>query len=207
MTKIIQQGAEAIILKEKNKIIKRRAPKSYRLKELDDKIRCQRTKKEAKLLEKASKVIYIPKVINVNEHSHEIELEFIRGKRLSDHLNSFPENEQLKIAEIIGKQLAKLHSIEIIHSDLTTSNIILEDKTKKIFFIDFGLGYGSNRREHRAVDLYLFKEALEAKHFQNCEKLFKAFLKGYKAIMKSDYESIFQQLKKVEKRGRYKDKY
>ena len=33
----------------------------------------------------------------------------------------------------IGKELSKLHEKEIIHGDLTTSNLILKDK--KIYFI------------------------------------------------------------------------
>ncbi len=64
--KIIQQGAEAnIILSERKKekpfIIKDRVKKSYRIPELDIKIRIRRTRSEAKLLEKASKIINSPK--------------------------------------------------------------------------------------------------------------------------------------------------
>lgn len=54
MTKsqIIQQGAEAIIIHEGNSIIKDRIGKKYRHPDLDKKIIKQRTKREAKLLEK-----------------------------------------------------------------------------------------------------------------------------------------------------------
>ena len=48
--------------------------------------------------------------------------------------------------------------------------ILVEDK---IYFIDFGLGYISNKTEDKAVDLHLLKHALEAKHFKNCEILIK----------------------------------
>ena len=58
--KILQQGAEAVILLENNLITKDRIKKSYRIKELDEKIRKQRTKAEKKLLEKASKIINAP---------------------------------------------------------------------------------------------------------------------------------------------------
>ena len=62
MTKlnIIQQGAEADIIKERYGIIKDRIKKGYRIPELDIKIRTRRTRSEAKLLEKASKVINTP---------------------------------------------------------------------------------------------------------------------------------------------------
>ena len=44
MEKILQQGAEAIIYLKDSKVIKDRIKKSYRIPELDDKIRKQRTK-------------------------------------------------------------------------------------------------------------------------------------------------------------------
>lgn len=71
MSQIIAQGAEATIEKQKNNVIKKRLAKIYRLPELDLKIRTKRTKSEAKLLEKASKITNIPKIkkINVN-NSH-----------------------------------------------------------------------------------------------------------------------------------------
>ena len=49
---IISQGAEAVIIKEGNNIIKNRISKSYRLEELDKKLRQFRTRREAKVLEK-----------------------------------------------------------------------------------------------------------------------------------------------------------
>ena len=51
--KIIQRGAEAEIILSGNQIIKNRIKKSYRIPELDEKIRKLRTRSEAKLLEKA----------------------------------------------------------------------------------------------------------------------------------------------------------
>ena len=52
--KILQQGAEAIISLQQGKVHKKRIKKSYRLKEIDEKLRKLRTRKEAKLLEKLS---------------------------------------------------------------------------------------------------------------------------------------------------------
>ena len=163
--KILQQGAEAIILKKDDKVIKRRTKKSYRIKELDDKIRKRRTKSETKLLHKASKVIDVPRVIEVDEEAKEIVMDFIDGKKLSDNLDKFPLEKQKKVARLIGENVAKLHNSDIIHGDLTTSNMIL--KNKKVYFIDFGLGYNSQKIEDRAVDIHLLRQALESKHFQN----------------------------------------
>src|SRR3989344_8099348 len=107
--KILQHGAEAlIILDSNNKIIKRRVAKSYRLPELDEHLRGQRTRAEIKLLEKASKIIPIPKVLDVNENKKEISMDFIKGKKLSEHLDTFPLEKQKSVCNFIGKNIAKL---------------------------------------------------------------------------------------------------
>ncbi|MDO8623261.1 MAG: KEOPS complex kinase/ATPase Bud32 [archaeon] len=204
--KQIFQAAEAIIYKENNTAIKRRIKKSYRISQLDEKIRKSRTKSEAKLLEKASKIINIPKVIKVDEKNKEIIMEFIDGKKLSDSLNSFPVEKQIEICRMIGESVAKLHDSSIIHGDLTTSNMILvkDLNEDKIYFIDFGLGFTSLKVEDKAVDLHLLKQALEAKHFQQWEKLFQAVLKGY-SLSKNE-KAVLERFNAVEKRGRYRKK-
>lgn len=65
--KVLARGAEAILIREGNFLVKDRIKKSYRLSCLDEKLRKQRTKKEAKLLEKASQLINVPKVIKTDE--------------------------------------------------------------------------------------------------------------------------------------------
>jgi len=127
--KIIAQGAEATITfyKRKNWVFKDRISKSYRIPEIDDKIRKQRTKAEAKLLLKASQTINIPvpeKNYSQEEHFR-ITMPFIKGKKLSDNLEDFSLKKQKQILRQIGKDVAKLHDANIIHGDLTTSNMIL----------------------------------------------------------------------------------
>jgi len=202
--KILAQGAEAIIkLKEVEcqgtlvpYITKDRIKKSYRISILDNKLRKSRTKSETKLLEKASKIIPIPKFLET-DNLEKIKMQFIQGKKLSDWLDKL-ENQK-EICNQIGNSVAKLHDNNIIHGDLTTSNMIL--KERKVYFIDFGLGFTSRRIEDKAVDLHLLKQALEAKHFQNWKVLFDAVLKGYNS---KDKTLILKQLEKVESRGRYK---
>lgn len=200
--RILQQGAEAkIILDEsKNFVIKDRIKKSYRIKELDDRIRKQRTRAEAKLLEKASKVINAPKPEETGDF-YQIKIPFIDGKKLSETLDSFPLEKQKEICRKIGEEIAKLHKEDIIHGDLTTSNMIL--KNDKIYFIDFGLGFISKKIEDKAVDLHLLKQALEAKHFKNWQVLFDSVIEGYRSY--GEAEKVLERLKSVEKRGRYKE--
>jgi len=217
---IIQQGAEAIILHEGKLIIKNRVSKGYRYPELDKKIIKIRTKKEKNLLEKASKLINAPKPEETSEINI-IKMPFIKGKKLSESLEKL---NYKKISKNIGESIAKLHDNDIIHGDLTTSNMIWAKYVKKssnkkkdakqispndcninnkgkLYFIDFGLGFISKRIEDKAVDIHLIKQALEAKHFsihKECEKI---ILENYNS---KDKTKILEQLKKVEGRGRYK---
>ncbi|MSS74523.1 Kae1-associated serine/threonine protein kinase [Candidatus Pacearchaeota archaeon] len=199
--KIIAQGAEAIIIKRGRYVLKNRIEKNYRHPKIDEKIRKLRTRAELKLLEKASKLINVPKVIESDEQKKIIVLEFIRGDKLADVLEQ--QKERNIICRKIGKSLAKLHDAGIIHGDLTTSNLIL--KNKDIYFIDFGLGFQSNKIEDKAVDLHLLKEALESKHPSIFEKSYISILKGYKSSV--NYNKTIKQLEFVEKRGRYKAQY
>lgn len=218
--KLISQGAEAkIFLNEKeNLIIKDRIQKLYRIPEIDEKIRKQRTKAEKKLLEKSSKIINAPDPFPLREFN-EIEMPFIEGEKLSQTLDCFRLEKQKKICRTMGEEIEKLHEEGIIHGDLTTSNMVLSDEKiikhgsnlkeslikrnmGSLYFIDFGLGYISKKREDKAVDLHLLKQALEAKHFKNWKILFEEIKKGYKNNEESN--KVLERLKTVEKRGRYK---
>jgi bifunctional N6-L-threonylcarbamoyladenine synthase / protein kinase Bud32 len=199
METIIAQGAEAIIYKIDNKIVKDRISKKYRYPELDNKIRKSRTKSEAKIMSKLKSIVNVPQILADPGSGKMIHMQFIEGKKLSEHLDSL--KNKFEIAEQIGSEVAKIHENNIIHGDLTTSNMIYNEKENKAYFIDFGLGFHSKRIEDKAVDLHLLRQALEAKHFINWKELFEAVLKGYNS---KDKELILEQLKKVEARGRYK---
>lgn len=215
---VLAQGAEAIIYLKDNMIVKDRISKYYRIKELDDKIRKRRTKSEKKLLEKASKIINAPDPFPLKEE-YKIKMPFIDGKKLSEHLDSFSIEEQKEICKIIGEEIAKLHAEDIIHGDLTTSNMILKKgrnitpdaNSKKslikrnlgpLYLIDFGLGFISKKIEDKAVDLHLLKQALEAKHFKNWEVLFEKVKEGYSKY--SEAKKVFERIVAIERRGRYR---
>ncbi len=216
--KIIAQGAEALLIKKNGILLKKRIKKSYRHSQLDLLLRASRIRKEARLLKKLAQVIPVPKIKAVDGMvkkplgiETEIEMEFIQGKLLSQWLDKFSLADALKVCEKIGKNMALIHDLDIIHGDLTTSNVILKDrkekkgkKGKQIYFIDFGLGFHSTRAEDKAVDLHLLREALEAKHFERWQDYFKAVLKGYKNSKNAVF--VIERLKKVEARGRYKGK-
>lgn len=202
---IIQRGAEAVLIKKGDLVLKRRVAKGYRLRELDEKLRKSRTRGEVKLLEKALKLgVAVPAVEKVDDKKMEIEMGFVSGLKLSESLDGM-KNWKV-VCEEIGKGIAKLHDAGIIHGDLTTSNMIWNDSEKKIYFIDFGLGFHSNNVEDKAVDLHLIKQALEAKHFGKWEDYFNFVVDGYKKTSLHSAE-VLKRFEKVERRGRYKDQY
>ena len=194
----IAQGAEAILVMDKGLLEKKRTQKGYRNKKLDFLIRKHRTRRESKLLQKAKSIILVPEVKKTEEFT--IKMQYLGKKKISEYLDKFPEKKQDKICKEIGKNISKLHNNNIIHGDLTTSNMIL--LKNKVYFIDFGLGFHSARIEDRAVDIHLLSQALKSKHFKRWKNLFKSVLKGYKNYKK--YSQVIGQFQKVQVRGRYK---
>jgi len=193
--KKIAQGAEAILYRDGKKLVKDRIKKSYRIQEIDNRLRSRRTKLEARLLRKAKAIIYAPQVLN--EDKFKIEMDFIDGEKVKDILD---EKNCEQICDLIGRNIGSLHDYDIIHGDLTTSNMILKDAD--VYFIDFGLGFISKRAEDKAVDLYLLHEALESTHFDILEKAWKIILKAYRESY-GDADKVIKTLQKIEKRRRY----
>lgn len=198
----IAQGAEAVIWLDGNKIVKERIKKLYRHPEIDKRIRQKTTRQEAKLLERAAKEVPAPKLLKSCDKAMVIEMEFIEGKKLRDMVESMTEKERKDIFKRVGKKVAKLHNINVIHGDLTTSNMILREK---VYFIDFGLGFVSSKVEDKAVDLHLLKQALQSRHHRHFEECFGAVMNGYREEIK-DFNAVEKRMKKVEERGRYKEK-
>ena len=127
---LTESATEQINPEEESRfVIKDRIRKSYRLPVLDEKIRKQRTRSEAKILEKLSKIILVPKIIKLDESEKRITMEFIQGEKLSNCLEKLPYKE---ICLQIGEEISKIHSVGIIHGDLTTSNMILLDNSNKL---------------------------------------------------------------------------
>ncbi len=194
--KLIMHGAEAKAYKDQNKIIKVRIEKKYRCKELDHTLRKQRTRKEAKVLEKIASLDIAPKLLSTNNHDT-LEIEYIKGKKLSESLEKLP---YLRACRLLGEKIRLLHDHDVIHGDLTTSNMIYDEKQQQLFIIDFGLSFTSTKDEDKAVDLHLLKEALMSKHIAVAESAFKEVLRGYNS------KAVEKRLTLVELRGRNKQK-
>jgi len=195
---IIAQGAEAIIRKIDGKIVKERIAKEYRIPEIDVSFRKYRTRREAKVLTKLADLgIAAPHLFAVDDKKMIIEMEFLDGEKLRDVFDQKPR----EFSSEVGKLIAQLHTHNIIHADLTTSNMILCNG--KIHLIDFGLSFFSTKVEDRAVDLHVLERALESKHFESYPKTWEEVLDSYRKEYPGANE-VLERLEKVQKRGRNK---
>ena len=196
---LIKEGAEARLYKtelgERTVLVKERVPKEYRVKELDEAIRKQRTKREEKLLRTAERIgIRVPAIFGVKEHK--IIMEFIHGKTLREAL----DEKNIGLCTEVGKIVGKMHSQNLIHGDITTSNIILDGKG--LVFLDFGLGFTSSKQEDKAVDLLNLRKTLQATHSLFFEKCWKKIVNGYLQVYPK--KDVIAQIERVERRARYK---
>ncbi len=195
MAVLIGHGAEAKLYKTGEIVVKERPQKNYRLTEIDEKLRKQRTRKEAKIIETMTEIgIPAPKLIKMCDKTMKIEMSFISGEKVRDVMT-------VELAKEIGQKVGILHKNDIIHSDLTTSNMIFHEE--KIHFIDFGLSFVSTKTEDKAVDLHLLNRALESKHHEISKKCMQQVVEGYKES-NPKAEDVLKRLETVEKRGRNK---
>jgi TP53 regulating kinase-like protein len=130
-------------------------------------------------------------------------MEFIEGVRLKDVVNLLEKERRVDIFYRIGQQIALLHQNDIVHGDLTTSNMILTP-SGRISFIDFGLGDFSSSIEDKGVDLHLMHRALESAHFEYSTDCFDAVINGYRGTLGDEQSSdAFNRVTEIEMRGRY----
>ena len=194
---VLIRGAEATIYldEERREVIKKRLPKRYRVKALDDAIIEERTKTEAKIISDARRA-GVPTPIILDLKDDEIKMEFIKGETLRDIVD---EQMMEKVGEIVGK----LHRGNIVHGDLTTSNMIYSSEDR-IYLIDFGLSRYDTEIEARGVDIHVLFQMLKST-YNDHEELKNSFIKGYKRVFGEDEgNSVLKRVEAIERRGRYK---
>jgi len=200
---LFKQGAEAKLFKQdylgRQAVVKVREKKAYREELLDKKIIRERIRMEANLLARAKKAgIRTPIVWKIDLKELAITTEFISGKTLKEELLSGTKNAK-KFCTDAGKIVGKMHSNDLVHGDLTTSNIILHNGV--LVFLDFGLGSVSTKIEDKAVDLLVFKKTFLATHYR-IESHWKSIEKAYSSSF-SGGKQVLKHLEGVEARARY----
>ncbi len=189
-------------------IIKKRIRKKYRHRSLDNRIRSYRTVHEAQMIHEARKAgVPTPIVYDIDKDNNTIFIEYIEGTRLKELLERVSLKERIEICRKIGKLIAQLHINNIIHGDLTTSNMIMFSNCynkKLLFLIDFGLSYYSSELEDKGVDLHLLKRSLNSTHFRFASECYSKVISEYGKVMGNYiYKKILSKVDEVERRGRY----
>jgi len=177
---------------------KHRVPKTYRIKEIDDRIRRERIVLETNMLVDAKRAVKTPHVFDVDLGKKSVLMEFVAGDKIKDLF--LREGWIQRVSKKIGEDVAALHAINIVHGDLTTSNMILSE-IGDIYFIDFGLATKSDKVEDKAMDLVVFKKMLNSTHYKYFSEIWAAFLDGYSGYKKSG--DVVRKITEIEKRARY----
>jgi len=201
--KLIKKGAEGDLYltnwDNRKAILKVRKKKNYRISQLDDKIRKQRTIRESQIISEVKAFgICTPLIYHLNMKNYSILMQHLDGTLV----NELPDPKLIKYCKEIGRIVGTLHKNGIMHGDLTTSNFILVNG--KIFVIDFGLANKTKKPEDHAVDLRLLKEILNSAHAGIMKKAWTNFLSGYKKSVGSTYyNKVTHLVSVIESRGRY----
>ncbi|PWN47066.1 kinase-like protein [Violaceomyces palustris] len=198
-------------------LLKHRFPKTYRHPTLSSSITSSRTIMEARALLRCARAgVAVPGVRLVDEREGILGLELIEGKSVREWLGGGAEGEedkllteeeerqaeedvldekdQIRLMDLIGTSLARMHEADIIHGDLTTSNMMLRRNPSvagqgtisengvgpndEVVLIDFGLSSVSSLAEDKAVDLYVLERAFASTH-PHSEGLYKRILESY----------------------------
>ncbi len=202
-------GAEAVIYKAKflgiDAIIKWRFPKIFMPRNLDIAFRRDRTEKEAKVMFKLLQAnINIPIPLYIESNDGIIIMEYIDGNTFRELIDHMKEEELCSASRTVGIYVGSMHSIHIVHGDLTTSNVMIENGTGDIYLIDFGLSDFSKRVEDYAVDIHIYFRSIESAHYRYEDILKKCFIDGYSEVVGSEKAmKILKLVDNIRKRGRY----
>ena len=195
------KGAESIVSEEeffsRKAVSKVRPEKTYRIRDLDHRIRNERMRNEFMVLDKLrSSGLRVPMVYDVDRSFSKLTMEKIEAHTLRRFLHS--NNGYRKVLETLAENVARMHNARVSHGDLTTSNILYGNE---IYFIDPSMGRINAEDEDIAADLFLLFESFNSVHSE---------IKGLKKIFWDEYSRHYTDtgrikhlMEEIEKRRRY----
>ncbi|KAK4331872.1 EKC/KEOPS complex subunit BUD32 [Rhodotorula toruloides] len=207
-------------------LLKYRFPKRYRHPTLDAQLTRQRLTSEARALVRCMKAgVTVPGLRLVDVTQGCLGMEWIDGWSVREILGGGQDDvaedaEEEVVADesldamlrAIGCEIGKMHLADIIHGDLTTSNMMVRltntPQRFELVLIDFGLSSTSPMHEDRAVDLYVLERAFSSTHPVQPGGVahFEVVLEGYREALqrskKGEWERVEKRLEEVRMRGR-----
>lgn len=221
---IFKQGAEAkLTIGEFNGqpcLIKERFVKNYRHPDLDTHLTKERMRAESKTVSRCQAAgVNAPQIFHMDLSDRKIYMKYydksITAKAFINEiipkLDEPAEREKRlnKLAAEIGTCIGKLHMNNIIHGDLTTSNVLLDPSDADdgtfcdytLIMIDFGLSCYSTSAEQKGVDLYVLERALLSTH-SGVPNLFNSILDAYKVANTKTCAETISKFEEVRARGR-----
>ncbi|MFB6304621.1 MAG: bifunctional N(6)-L-threonylcarbamoyladenine synthase/serine/threonine protein kinase [Haloferacaceae archaeon] len=186
------RGAEATVRIEGDRVVKTRVPKTYRHPDLDERLRRERTRREARLTSEARREgVPTPVVRDVDVREARLVLGYVGDRELREA----PTADRVRT---VGGHLARLHGAGVVHGDPTTRNVRVDDD--RVYLVDFGLGYRSDHVEDHAMDLHVLRGSIRGT-VDDATPLLDAAREGYAAV---GDDAVLDRLDAVEGRGRYR---
>ncbi|MCI4340243.1 MAG: Kae1-associated serine/threonine protein kinase [Thermoplasmata archaeon] len=206
----VARGAEASIRRVDwlgfAAILKERDSKAYRPKALDERLRKERTRNEARLLVDARRAgVRTPTVYDVDLAKGRLIMEELTGPTLKELLERHSADPAPLEAPLrsFGRALGRLHAGGISHGDLTSSNVLFPDGPGgPPAFIDLSMGAKGAGLEELGIDLHLVEEDLKALHPAG-ERLLETFFAGYAEGNPNGQKDVRARGKEIRGRVRY----
>jgi Kae1-associated kinase Bud32 len=206
----VSRGAEATVRAVEwmglPAMLKEREPKRYRPKALDERLRKERTRTEARLLVDARRLgVRTPIVYDLDLVRQRIVLERLDGPTLKELLEDPAQPAETLGAAVrsFGTALGRLHAGGIAHGDLTSSNVIFPTgPTGAPALLDLSMGTRNAGVEELGIDLHLVEEDLKALH-PKADALQRAFLEGYAGGHPTGAAQVRARAKAIKGRVRY----
>ncbi len=187
-------------------LLKERDPKRYRPKQLDDRLRRERTRTEVRLLVEARRLrVRTPIVYDVDVERLRIILEELPGPTLKQLIEDPATSAESLVAAVraFGVALGRLHAGGIAHGDLTSSNVLFPDGPEHApAFLDLSMGTRSPGVEELGIDLHLVEEDLKALS-PRAPALIRAFHTGYGEGHPGGAKDVRARAKQIRGRVRY----
>ena len=147
--------------------------------------------------------IRTPAVYFVDQQRRCIYMEYVQdGILLKEYINQNLSNEDelKKVMKVVAQTVATMHQVDVIHGDLTTSNMFYHPLGESVTLIDFGLSCVSTLVEDKGVDLYVLERAFLSTH-PTTQELFSELLRSYGESGKG-CRTVLAKLDEVRMRGR-----